>query len=175
MPTSRIHPSNIIYTAICLAGVAAFYLVGIHPNARALDQVDENIADLNHKVESQALLYPVYQRLIRDVQKTMPEKLPLPERDKIARSELGRINEIFARMAKAHDVVFENAIPDASSYLDESGSVSLDVNFNGDFFNFQNLVFDICRMPFLDTIEQMRIETDKTKKRLRIKLVLAKA
>jgi hypothetical protein len=174
MPNLRIHPSNIIYSAICLAGVAAFYFVGIYPNMKAMNQIDESIVSLSQKVESQALLYPVYKKLIKDVQQSIPEKLPLPGRHKIARSDLGRINEIFTKMAKNHDVVFESAIPDASSYLDESGNLSLNVNFNGDFFNFQNLLFDICRMPYLESIKQMRIETDKVKKRLLLKLVLAK-
>ena len=76
-------------------------------------------------------------------------------------------------MALDNKVEFKNATPDARSYLEESGFLTMNVSFGGDFFDFRNLLFSICRLPYLESIDQLRIETIGDKKVITLKLQLS--
>ena len=170
MPNLKIHPSNLIYLSICLFGVVAFFLVGIYPNLSALRSFDEEIAELNQKVEKQTLLYPVYLRLIQEIMQKTPTALPTPEERKISHDDLSRINDLFGELASESNVVFTNAIPDASNYLEDTGFFSMNVVFSGDFFNFRKTILSICQLPYLESIDAMRIESIDTDKQLSFKI-----
>ena len=167
------HPSNLIYIIICLLGVVIFGMVGIFPNSAAMDSMEEDIAALTTKVQTQELLFPVYQQLIKEVTQKIPSKLPLPAERQSAHNDLGRINELFSRLAEESGVIFSSAAPDAISYLEDTGHLTMNVNFSGDFFKLRKLLFHVCQLPYLESIEEMRFETDQVKKRLSFKLKLA--
>ena len=161
-----------IYFIICLLGVGTFFVVGILPNTMAMDRMKNTISELNEKVQAQELLYPVYRQLIKAVRQEVPASLPLPAGGKIARGELSHINDVFMDLAKQSDVTFESGTPDASSYLEDSQYLTMNVTFSGDFFNFRKLLFGICRLPYLESIAMMKIETGNQKKTMQVKLVL---
>lgn len=162
MKAFKVHISNLLY----LAGIIAFFLVGIYPGITALNDVEEEITELNQKVETQELLYPVYLKLLAEVTRTMPTKLRLPERKKISQNDLNYINNTFAQLASDSGVSFVNAIPDARSYLEGMGFLSMNITFSGDFFDLRKLILDICRLPYVESIDEMRIETYNDEKRI---------
>ena len=168
----HIHPSNLVYVIICLLGIVIFALVGIFPNSAAMDTLEADIAELNTKVQTQELLFPVYQKLIKEVTEKIPSKLPLPEKSESAQDDLGRINEMFSKLAKESDVNFSSAAPDAISYLENTEHLTMNVNFSGDFFKLRQLLLSVCRLPYLGSIDTMRFETDQGRKRLSFKLKL---
>ncbi len=172
MANFKIHPSNLIYVIICLLGVVVFAMVGIYPNSVAMDTLEADIAELDQKVQAQELLFPVYQKLIKEVTQKIPSKLPLPEKSQRTQKDLGRINDMFSKLAKESDVVFSSASPDAVSYLEDTEHLTMNVNFNGDFFKMRKLLLSVCRLPYLGEIKEMRFETDQGNKRLSFKLKL---
>ena len=163
MALPKISSSNILYAAVCLVGIAAFFLVGIYPNMRSQDQLDADVATLSQKVQSQELLYPIYRQLI---------KLLLPDEGKLSSGDLNQISDMFRDIATKSDVVFEHAVPDASSYLEDAGYLTMHVSFSGDFFNFNKLLFNLCGLPYLESIDQMRIESGQANKLIDFKLKL---
>ena len=172
MPKFKIHSSNLVYLAICLAGIVAFFFVGIYPNLTALQSIDQDIAALNQKAEKQALLYPVYLKLFQEVMHKSPEKLTAPESKKITHDNLSRINDIFEKLAAESHTAFISAIPDTSNYLEDTGYFSLNVAFHGDFFNLRNVLLGICRLPYLESIDAMQFEATDTDKQLRFQIRL---
>ena len=170
MSDAKIHPSNLIYIAISLLGIIAFFLVAIYPNLSVLKSMDEDISALNRKAERQTLLHPVYLKLLEEVTQSIPTKLPTPEKRKISYNDLNHINELFNQLAKENEVTFNSAIPDASNYLEDMGYFTMNVVFSGDFFNLRKILLSICKMPFLESIDVMRIETFNQQKRISFKL-----
>ena len=170
MPDLKIHPSNLIYLGISLLGIVAFFFVAIYPNMSVLESMDEDISALNQKAERQTLLHPVYVKLLQEVTQSMPTKLPTPEKIKISHNDLSHINEFFRQLASDSGVTFDSAIPDASNYLEDMGYFSMNVVFSGDFFNLRKLLIDICQMPFLESIDMMRIESFNQQKRISFKI-----
>jgi uncharacterized membrane protein len=172
MALSKISSTNILYVLVCLVGIAAFFLVGIYPNMRSMDQLDAEVTTLTHKVQSQELLYPVYRELIKEVQQPISTKLLLPDEGKLSSRGLNQLSDMFRDIATKSDVVFESAVPDASSYLEDAGYLTMHVSFSGDFFNFHKLLFNLCGLPYLESIDQMRIESEQSNKLIVFKLKL---
>lgn len=172
MPVPKVNTSNLVYLVICVIGIAAFFLVGIYPNMQSLDELDADVTSLTQRVQSQELLYPIYRQLIKEVQQPITTKLILPVTDSLSQKDLNQINELFAQVARQCDVDFVRAVPDASSYLDDADHLSMYVTFTGDFFNFRKLLFELCALPYLEAIDQMRVEADSAEKSIVLKLRL---
>ena len=129
--------------------------------------------DLNRKVNEQELLYPVYRQLIKEVQQAVPGDLPLPQNAKADRNAIGNLTELFQTIARQNGVVLESAVPDARSYLEDSGYIILNTRFRGDFFRFRSLLVAIFNIPYLENIDNMIIETKGREKEIALKLRLA--
>jgi hypothetical protein len=172
MALSKINPSNLIYLGICIIGIVAFMLVGIFPNLQAMSQIDDDIAQLSQQVQYQELLYPVFRQLVKEVQQPVPTQLVLPATVALSQKDLNQINDLFRQTARQSDVDFVSAIPDASSYLEDAGRLILHVTFKGDFFSFRKLLFNLCALPYLESIDQMRIDSEAAEKTIQLKLRL---
>ncbi|MGD9365985.1 MAG: hypothetical protein PVH87_09830 [Desulfobacteraceae bacterium] len=173
MIRSKVHPSNLLYLGGCLFVIIAVFMVIIYPNITMLRETDEEIQSLSRKVQTQELLYPVYLHLLAEITNKIATKLPVPESQKIANNDLGRINETFRAMAEENNVSFIDAIPDARTYLEDMGFLSMKVTFAGDFFDLRALLLVVCRLPYLESIDEMRMETFNKEKRLSFKIKVA--
>lgn len=167
MPETRVHSSNLFYFALCLLALIAFLAVGIFPNMAALKELDDEIMVMKQKAETQSLLFPVYLKMLREITRNVPVQFNVPETNKIPHHHLSRINAIFKELAAGNNVTFVSARPDAVSYLEDSNDLVLDLVFRGDFFNLRDLLIGVCQLPFLASIEQLRIETRDEGKQIR--------
>lgn len=168
---SKLHSSSVLYITICLLCVLAFFIIGIYPNVENLKELDDRIAELNTKAQRQELLFPVYARLLKEVQIKAPP-LPLPQKTKMARQDIERLNAHFMELAEKNGVIFDSAIPDAVSYLEESGQLTMNLVVHGDFFKFQNLLLDISRIPYLAAIDKLGIYPHADGKQMTLKIRL---
>jgi hypothetical protein len=175
MALSKINPSNLILLGICIIGIGAFMLVGIFPNIQAMHQIEAELSTLNQQVQSQELLYPIFRELVKEVQQPVPTQLVLPPTVALTQKDLNQISELFRQTAHKSDVDFVSAIPDASSYLEDVGRLTLHVTFKGDFFNFRKLLFNLCALPYLESIDQMRIDSEAAEKTIQLKLRLVQS
>lgn len=173
MAFRAMHPNNLVYIGICVACLAAFAVVGIIPNTRQMAQLEADIEVLNAQAKTQEILFPVFKELLREAQQSVPEQLLLPDKDTSANVDLGSINAVFSRIAAENRVDFRSATPDASSYLEEGGALTMNVSFSGDFFAFRNLLLSICRLPYLASIDRVRVETVSDRKVIALQLRLS--
>lgn len=170
MKTFKLQSSNLLYFGVCLFGILAFFFVGIYPNLHSLREMDQEIAALNREVQAQELLFPVYLKLLADVTHKIPTKLPVPDREKISFNDLGRINERLTKLAVESKVAFLGATADATNYLDDMGQLSMTATFAGDFFDLRPLILRICQLPYLESIDELRIETVNDRKQIIFKI-----
>lgn len=173
MASPYLHSGNLLYIAICAASIATFALVGIYPNARLMTQLDSEIEDLNAQAKTQEILFPVFKELLNESEQLVPQNLPVPDKGQMASNTLSGITTVFNRIAAENKVEFINAAPDARSYLEDSGFLTMNVSFAGDFFNFRNLLLSISRLPYLAAVDELRIETTGNRKVITLKLRLS--
>ena len=169
---SKMHPQNLIYLVTSCGGILAFVLLFIFPNSGEISDLDNELDAVQLKIHEQELLNPIYKELIKQAQKEMPSDLPVPEAGKIEKRTIAEINDVFTGLAKESEVIFESAVPDAASYLDESGLLTISVTFSGDFFNFRRLLLGICKLPYFKSIKELKMGTESSVKRLQLKLQL---
>ena len=169
--TSKLHSSSLLYLVICSMGVIAFCLVGIFPNFKTMEELDGSIINLNAKVQRQELLFPIYSQLIKTIQHQAPD-LPIPQKTKLPQKEITQLNQLFNKMAQKRDVIFESASPDAASYLEDSGFLTMNLIFHGDFFKFRDLILDICQLPYLGSIDELSISPGPNGNQMRLKIKL---
>ena len=168
----RINSQNLVYLVISCGGILAFVLFFIVPNSAEISELENELDELQFKIQEQELLNPIYHELIKQAQKDMPSDLPVPEAGNIEKRTIAELSDVFIELAGESDVQFESAVPDASSYLDESGQLTIRVTFSGDFFNFRKLMLGICKLPYLGSINEMKLNTERSTKRLQLKLRL---
>ena len=48
----------------------------------------------------------------------------------------------------------------------------MSVTFSGDFFQFRELLLDVCKLPYLKSMDEFKLVTEKAVKRLQLKLRL---
>lgn len=169
---SKLHPQNLIYLVVCCGGVLAFVILFIFPNSSEISDLEQELDAIQLKIHEQELLNPIYRELIKQAQKEMPSNLPVPEKGKIEKRTIAELNDIFSNLAEESGVLFESAVPDADSYLDESGQLTINVSFSGDFFNFRDLLLGICKLPYLSSIDELNLKSERATKRLQLKLQL---
>lgn len=170
IPKAKI--SNIVYSVICVLGIMAFFVVGIYPNMIAMEELEEETATLAQQVEAQELLYPIYRQLIKEVQQPVSTQLLLPNPEPLPQGDFNRINEVFLQLGQQSNLDFLSAVPDAQSYLEDIGHLTMHLSFKGDYFNLRKLLFDLCMQPYLESIEQLRIETEEAEKIIHLKVRL---
>lgn len=169
--STKLHSSSLLYLVISLLCMLAFFIVGIYPNVKDMRELEDTIAGLNDKAGRQELLFPVYTRLIQEIQR-QPPALPLPQKARLDHKEIADINSQFSRMAEKNGVTFDSATPDATSYLEDSNQLIINLAVHGDFFNFQNLLLDICQLPYLAAIDELGIYSQKGDKQMKLKMRL---
>jgi Tfp pilus assembly protein PilO len=172
MVLKKSNVSNIVYLMICVIGILAFFLVGVYPNMQSMDELEEETIRLTQQVQAQELLYPIYRQLVKGVQHPVPSELTLPEREALSQDDFSKINDLFYKLGLQCNVAFISAVPDAETYLEDNGHLTLHVSFKGDYFNFRQLLLDVCMLPYLETIEHMSIETESSGKIILLKLRL---
>jgi hypothetical protein len=136
-----------------------------------MKEQNDTIARLKEKAGRQELLFPVYARLIKEIQRE-PPALPLPQKSKLDPKEIGGISAQFIAMAEKNGIEFDSAVPDATSYLEDSNQLVLNLAVHGDFFKLQNLLADICQIPYLAAIDELGIYPHKDGKQMKLKMRL---
>ncbi|MCJ8501984.1 hypothetical protein [Desulfatitalea alkaliphila] len=172
MILNRLSNRHLVWLGLCGAAIVAFLLLFVLPNLRTMKEMDNRVATLTQRVQSQELLHPVYRTLIRQSRHRLPEQLPIPADNDAPLPSIDDIQGVFTEMAREHRVVFESAAPDPASYLQENTQLVMNVVFSGDFVDFQPLLFRLCQLPYINAITSVGIHTREDRRRMALRLVL---
>ena len=64
--------------------------------------------------------------------------------------------------------------PDVDSTLDGSGFLKISVVLRGDFIKFRDVLMELGKLPYLELIERIKIESVEDAKEISLKIWLAK-
>ena len=168
---SKIDSSTMLYIIISILCVLAFFIVGIYPNIQQAKALDLEIAQINDQVKKQTVLFPLYTRLIKAVQNDSPA-LPLPPKADLAPGDIAGLDDRFIKLSEKNGLIFDSAVPDPVSYLEDSGQLIMNLVVHGDFFNFQKLLVDICQLPYVIAIDELGITSHQDSKQMALRLRL---
>jgi hypothetical protein len=151
---------------ICGAGLLAFVLVGILPNQMAMRKIDQNIASLKGQLAEQESLFPIYNELMRRIQKTPPNDQPLFVKEALSEADTQRPALDMQALAVEHRLRLESIRPDLDSLVNGTGSFRLKASVKGALPDFQPFLLKMGKLPYLEKIEMVRISASDAAREL---------
>jgi Tfp pilus assembly protein PilO len=164
---------SLLILIVCLVGILAFFLLIILPSEKAADELDQEIATLNARIEEQRILTPVFHSLLKRSKMAPPSDLPVPQKSKLTHGDINTISSVFQDIAARHNLKLEEVKTDVSSMTQDTGFLSMQLRLNGNFYKFREFLVDLGSIPSLEHIQEINIRPQKTSRELEIKIWLA--
>lgn len=165
---------RLFYFALFGAVILVVILLLIYPDYRTLAALDKNIVHLNAKIETQKILYPLFQKMLTESNPVLPEGAAFPKEEKLTQENAERLVSVFHELAGKHRLKVVEVSPDVESTLDGSGFVLLNIVAGGNFFELREFLLELGGLPYLEKIEQIKLQNTETGKEVRLKIWLVK-
>ncbi|MFH2044060.1 MAG: hypothetical protein ABIK92_02820 [Pseudomonadota bacterium] len=166
---------TLLFMGVCLSAILIIILIGIIPNWISLKRLDCKATDLKIQFEEKKQIYPIYSILKNNDHQNYQMALPFPVKNKLLRESIGLFPVTLKSIAKEAGMDAISISPDIN--LLSSGSKIIFVNavLRGDFLSFRKLLIGLGKVPYSESVEEIRIEQkiDAMEFILKIRLALA--
>lgn len=149
---------SISYLVICAGIIVLIGLLGIFPLYRYNARLNDNIKQINQQIQEQNDLRPQYLTLVKNMEKKESLLLSLPKRTNISRAQTGKFQEEFRAMAAKAGIMTVSLTPDLTTFTSDSQYMLNNAVVKGEFLNFRKLLIEMGSVPYLDSIEEIRIQ-----------------
>jgi hypothetical protein len=171
--TVNIPQQSIVYLLFCLTGIAIFILAGILPNNWTMAELDNQAKDARFRLEETRALGPLQKSLREKSTKKESEILPLPQKGKLARTEIDTLPTTFGALAKTSGLSMMSAIPNLSALTGDAAALSVNVVLRGEFVNFRKFLIRLGGDPSVQQIEEITLQQRPDGKEFRLKIWVA--
>jgi hypothetical protein len=164
---------SVTYFLVCLFGILVFVFVGIIPSYKSIAGLNQRIEEMKFQMEEQKSLFPIYQSLNKQMQKSESESLPFPPRAKLATGQIDKLVSMVRDVAGQNKVALVSATPDLKSLTNDSKSLLLNMTVTGDFFSFRKFLIGIVSIPYLERIEEIQMQQTPDNLEMKAKVWIA--
>jgi len=165
---------SLFYFALFGVVILVIILLMIYPDYRTLAALDRNIKQLNTKIETQELLSPLFQKMLIEGDLKLPEGVAFPKAEKLTQDKTESIVSVFHELAGKSGLKVVEVSPDVESSLNGSGFLLMNVVVKGDFIKLREFLMDLGNLPYLEQIEQIKLQNIDGGKEVRLKIWLVK-
>jgi len=162
-------PYLIIYGGIVLI----FILVLIFPLYRYTSNQAGEITKIKYQIEERKGLGPVYLNLQKAMESKDLQVLPNPKKITITSEEAAKFQNVFRTIAEKSGLMTISLTPDLSTMAGSSKFLLNNAVVKGEFANFRKMLIALATIPYLDRIEEIRIQQRSDSMEFRIKIWLA--
>ncbi len=170
---SNIPTKSLIFFLVFSSGIVSFYFLAILPIKTTSEELDYKLTEMHTKIEEQKILAPVYKNLLKKAQLKQPEEFSELVKVKLSRSDTKKISSIIKKIASKTNMKITAFKPDVESLISESGHLLINIVLTGDFLNFHGFLFQLCRLPALEQIENIEIRSIVETNEFKIRLFMA--
>jgi len=174
MGIGKFSQRSLFYFALFGVVILVIILLLIYPDYRTLAALDINIKQLNTKIETQNLLFPLFQKMLTEIHLKIPEGATFPKEEKLTQEKAESIVSVFHELAGKSGLKVVEASPDVESTLNGSGFLLMNVVVKGDFFKLREFLLELGNLPYLEKIEQIKLINIDSGKEVRLKIWLVK-
>jgi hypothetical protein len=165
---------SIFYFALLGVVILVIILLMIYPDYHTLAALDKNIKQLNTKIETQKLLFPLFQKMLTEIDLKLPKGMAFPKEEKLTQEKAESIVSIFHELADKSGLKVVEVSPDVESTLNGSGFLLMNVVVKGDFFKLREFLVALGSLSYLEKIEQIKLQNIEGGKEIRLKIWLVK-
>lgn len=151
---------RLFFVVVCLSGILGFYLLSILPHQQAGDRLEEQIVDLQRRLDEQKLLAPIYKRFTEMVGETQPAllgKLPFPPPEHLTSEQLAGLERLLHQLAAQCRLEIRHIGADLNSMIDETSALKLSLEVQGAFDQLRDFLLKMAELPFLEHIGRIDV------------------
>ena len=161
------------YLMVCGGIILLFVLAGIFPlyqyNSHRLNENKK----LEYQIEEQKELGPIYLTLLKIMENKDLRILPNPKKATIPRVEAGKFQDAFRAIAGKSGLMTISLTPDLTTLAESSTFLLHNAVLKGEFANFRKMLIGLGTVPYLDRIEEIRIQQNPDSMEFRMKIWIA--
>lgn len=159
---------SLILLSVGVAVIVLFILFFIVPSKRQIANLENAIGIAKFKIETQEKLGPIYKGLNEkrkkiDTKTSMVSKQPLPKK------QVNSISGVVSGMAQKTKLSLLSYYPETSA--EEAGTVYY-ISLRGNFLDFRNFLKEIGSLPYVDSVQEIKVNTGKGSREFNIKVKL---
>lgn len=154
-------PKKSLISILCFILILiVFLLVAIYPSHKNLASLDKELAAINNQIEKQKIISPFLKEMVNKINEENKYSLPFPKSSNFDRAKIQMIPSIYREMASVTELALEKVDPDIRLLnRKQSDILSSNILLKGDFFNFRRFLIKLGGLPYLESVEEIRIES----------------
>lgn len=160
---------SLILIVAGIAILAVFVLVFIMPSHSEIAKLDMEIGKAKFKIETQEKLGPLYKGLGEKLKK-IDRQATLPPSQPIPRSQLNSFNSAVSGIAQRSKLSLLSVYPETLSA--DATSTVYNINLRGNYTDFRNFLKEIGRLTYVDTVQEIQVNTGKGLREFNVKIKL---
>jgi Tfp pilus assembly protein PilO len=168
----KIPPRSILYIIACAVVLTVFIYLVLAPRQKTIAELDKDITNIDNRIKQQEAFYPVYEGYKKQIELGSKRILPLPQKEGLLWEKAEGISIIFREAARNSGLEMISAVPELGSLAD-MGILALKLNLSGDFLDLRKFLSELGKMPYLEGIEEITIQSSSRGKEFRLKVLLA--
>ena len=150
-----------------------FVVLTILPAMQSSTGLDMEIKKIKGSMDEQKILTPVYDNLLRKTKFKKTDGIAATKKNKLAQGDTRKIVQRLNNIAKNSNITLMDVTPDVDTLIGGSGHLLINIVAKGEFINLHNFLFQLCELPFLEFIEQIKISSIRKTKEFRLKVWMA--
>jgi hypothetical protein len=161
MAIPKLPSQSITLILICGGAILAFIILAIYPNYISLADMDMEIKSLNARLEEQKVLFPVFKDIFKKAQISNKMDLPFTNKEKLSREDTEIIPIIIKKATQQGNIKLESIVTDVESAIGDSAHLRIDISLKGGFLDLRKFLLKLNKLPYLEHIEKIRIQSEK--------------
>ncbi|MFO7570645.1 MAG: hypothetical protein R6W75_12695 [Smithellaceae bacterium] len=168
-----IPPKTLGYLIICVGIIVVIILAGILPlsryNAKAQDQIEQ----IQNRIEDHKSLNPIYLVLSEATEKKEAGSLPNPVKTAVTLDKADEFSDAFRTIAGKSGLMTIPLIPDMGTFSGESRGLLYNAVVKGELANFRRMLIGLGSVSYIERIEEIYIRQYSDSMEFRLKIWIA--
>jgi hypothetical protein len=161
------------YLVMCGGILLLLLLLGLFPLYQYNGNLASEVKKIKDQIEEQKGLGPVYLNMQKALESKDLQPLPNPKKTTISREEAAKFSNSFKTIAGKSGLMTISLVPDLSNQSGPSKLQLYNAVLKGEFISFRKMLIALSAIPYLDKIEEIRIQQHSNSMEFRIKIWLA--
>ncbi len=161
---------SLAYFLVLGGGILVFTVLTILPAMQSSTGLDMEIKKIKSSMDEQKILTPVYNNLLRKTKFKKTKGMTTPKKNKLAQGDTRKVVRLLNIIAKNSNITIVDVTPDVDTLIGGSGHLLINIVAKGEFINLHGFLFQLCELPFLEFVEQIKITSVRKTKEFRLKV-----
>lgn len=168
MQTPKYLKQSLILLSVGVAVGVLFILFFIIPSHKQIANLDNAIGMAKLKIETQEKLGPLYKGL-NDKLKKIDTRTSMVNKQPLSKMQINSVSNVVSGMARKTNLSLVSFYPETTA---DSASALYYISLRGNFIDFRNFLKEIGSLPYVDSVQEIKVNTGKGSREFNVKVKL---